>query len=191
MTLRVKHNNTWKVPSAIYVKRNGSWVVANETYLKRNGSWVKNYSSTPPSLVIFDASTTPNSTVTGGWYSVRAGGTTNPVLSVSSTSVGLRAPYWCDGDAYTNNNINFAGAKSMTISVSASGNTASYFYANINWPLAAGGEAGYSLGSPSNANYATTSITIPITGGGNGRLRFRVTNSSGGYVYLYSIVLNY
>lgn len=191
MALKVKHNGTWKSPTAMYAKVNGSWKLASDAYLKRNGSWGKEYSSIPQPLIIFDGNTTPNNSVTGGWYSVMAGGTTSPILTIAPTSLGLRAPYWCDGDAYTNNNINFAGAKSMTISVSASGNTASYFYASINWPLAAGGESGYSLGSPSNANYGTTSITIPISGGGNGKLRFRVTNSSGGYVYLYSVVLNY
>lgn len=190
MTLRVKHNNIWKAPSAVYVKRNGAWVVANEIHLKRNGSWVKNYSPTPPSLVLFDATTTANSTNTGGWTSFITGGTTGAVMS-AGTNLALRGPYWSDAVAQTVNNINITGAKSVTISVSASGVTASYFYSSIAWPNLAGGFTGYSIGSPSKANFATETITIPITDGGIGKFRLYVTNSNGGYVYLNSVVFNF
>lgn len=145
----------------------------------------------PTNLTIFDATTGPNSSATGGWTTSLAGGTTQPVLSLTSNSIGLRAPYWADGDAYTVNDIDFTNVTSMTLTFSSSGVSPSYFYSNINWPLAGGGEAGYPLGSPSYANVDVTTVTIPIENGGVGKLRLRVTNSNGGYVYLYNLVLNY
>lgn len=139
---------------------------------------------------IFSETTGPNSTVTGGWTASTAGGTTSPIMSIQSNRIGLRAPYWCDGDAITNNNIDFSGAVSMTVTWESSGVSPAYYYASINWPTSAG-EAGYSLGSPSFANIAKNTVVIPISNGVNGKLRLRVTNSDGGFVYLYSVVLNY
>jgi hypothetical protein len=145
----------------------------------------------PTTLTVFDAATGYNNSITGGWTTVQVGGTTSPILSITSDAVGLRAPYWCDGDAYTVNTIDFTNVESMTLTFSSSGVTPTYFYANLNWPLAGGGEAGYTLGSPSFANIAQNTVNIPVENGGVGKLRLRVTNSSGGFVYLHTLILNY
>lgn len=141
-------------------------------------------------LEIFSEFTGPNSSLTGGWTATRAGGTIDPVMSIQSNRIGLQAPYWCDGDARTNNNIDFSGAVSMTVVWESSGVTPTHYFAGINWPTTTG-EAGFSLGSPSFANIAKNTIVIPITNGGVGRLRLRVTNSNAGSVFLYSVNLNY
>lgn len=138
------------------------------------------------SFVVFNASTGPNSSVTGGWYNSYTGGTVNSVMSTTSTTVGLQAPYWCDGFLETNNNINMTGAKYIELQVSASGVSPAHFYANFAWP---GG--GFSLGNPSDANYSIRTHLIPITNVGIGKIRLNVTNSDGGVVTLHSIVLKY
>jgi hypothetical protein len=143
------------------------------------------------SFVVFNASTGPNSSVTGGWYNFYTGGTTNSVMSTTSTTVGLQAPYWCDGVLETNNNINMTGAKFIEIQVSASGVSPPHFYATFGWPLAAGGFGGFSVGNPNDANYSMRTHTIPVTNAGNGKIRLYVTNSNAGFVTLHSIVLKY
>lgn len=190
MTFKARQNNTWKDPQAIHVKQNGAWVEANEIFVKDGGSWQSSYSPPSSSVVVLSPTIDTNNSITGGWTATRAGGTTNPVMTTSGNVLGLRAPYWCDGDARTNNNVDFAGATSITLDWASSGVAASYFYANINWPTATG-EAGYTLGSPSFANIARNTVTIPVTGGGVGKIRLRVTNSSGGYVYIYGFTINY
>ena len=146
---------------------------------------------TATSFVVFDASTGPNNAVTGGWNNFYTGGTTNSVMSVTSEYVALRGPYWTDGVAQTNNNIDMTGAKSITIVVSASGVSPSYFYSSFGWANTSGGYSGFAIGNPGNANFGLTTHTIPVTDAGNGKLRLYVTNSNGGYVYLYSVVINY
>lgn len=142
-------------------------------------------------FVVFNASTTPTNSVTGGWYNFYTGGTVNSIMSTTSTTVGLRAPYWCDGVLETNNNINMIGAKFIQIQVSASGVSPPHFYASFGWAKSSGGYDGFSLGNPSDANYSIRTHTIPVTGAGNGKIRLYVTNSDAGFVTLHSIVLKY
>lgn len=146
---------------------------------------------TSTSFVVFDASTGPNSAVTGGWNNFYTGGTTNSIMSVTSEYIALRGPYWTDGVAQTNNNINMTGAKSITIVVSASNVSPAHFYSSFGWANTSGGYSGFGIGNPGNANFGLTTHTIPVTDAGNGKLRLYVTNSNSGYVYLYSVVINY
>ncbi len=181
---------TWKTVSNFHVKQSGAWKEVSNVYINQNGVWKEAFSAAPPSIVVLSPTIDTNNAVTGGWTATLAGGTTGPVMSTSGNVLGLRAPYWCDGDARTNNNINLTGAKSITLDWASSGVSPSYFYANINWPTTTG-EAGYTLGSPSFANIARNTVTIPVTNGANGKLRLRVTNSNGGYVYIYGLTINY
>jgi hypothetical protein len=142
-------------------------------------------------FVVFDASSGPSNSITGGWTNFYTGGTTNSILHLSSTTIGLQGPYWTDGVAQTVNNINLTGVKTIQITVSSSNVSAAHFYSSFGWPNTSGGHSGFSIGSPSNANFGLTTYNIPITDGGNGKIRLYVTNSNAGIVYIHSIILKY
>jgi prepilin-type N-terminal cleavage/methylation domain-containing protein len=149
-----------------------------------------NITSPAPLVVMSDSSPGPNEN-TGGWNTSYSAGTRGPIISVTDDYMALRGPYWTDGNADTVNTFDLTEVSSITIEVSASGVRSSYFYSSFWWKGSDGGWDTYSFGNPSNANFGRTTFTIPITDGGVGSLRLRVTNSDGGYVYLHSVTLNY
>jgi len=144
----------------------------------------------PGSLTLFNSTTYPDNTVTGGWYTYITGGYGTPVFGISSNGISLRAPYWQDGVASTNNNIDLSGATSITIQISSSVPDPSYYYSSIQWPTSTG-YTGYQIANPSNYNFTNREITIPITDGSVGQFRLVVTNSGDGTLTLHSVVVNY
>lgn len=158
----------------------------------QTASQVQNYDITSPAPLVIMSDNSPGPTEnTGGWNTSYSAGTRGPVISVTDSYMALRGPYWTDGNADTVNAFDLTEVSSMTIEVSASGVTPSHFYSSFWWKGSDGNWDTYSFGNPSNANFDRTTITIPVNDGGVGSLRLRVTNSSGGYVYLHSVSLNY
>jgi uncharacterized repeat protein (TIGR02543 family)/prepilin-type N-terminal cleavage/methylation domain-containing protein len=140
------------------------------------------------SFVVFDASTGPNNSVTGGWNLWNYDGG-NVTVGTNSTSVFTYSPWWTNGAAATINNIDLSGAKSITIDFQGSSDNA-YGYASISWYKADGTREGYNIINPGNRNVSRQLITIPITNGGVGRMTLDSANTRQ-YQYLYSIVINY
>lgn len=140
-------------------------------------------------LILFDY-TNPN-TNTGGWTGFFNAGTVNPILTANSDHLYVQAPWWCDGDARSNNNVDATGAKSVTIKVSSSVSTPTYYYSSFAYTNTSGGWSGISIGNPSNANFGVTTITTPISDAGNGKIKLNVVNSEGGGVRLYAVIFNF
>lgn len=166
----------------------GVWNLSNQFSARRSDLWPP---TLPPAFVVFDETTGPVNAVTGNWTNFYTGGTTNSIMTLSSTTIGLRGPYWTDGVAETTNNINMIGATAIEIVVSASNVSPPHFYATFGWANTAGGYSGFSIGNPNNANYGITTHVIPVTDAGNGKIRLYVTNSDGGTVYLHSVKIRY
>jgi prepilin-type N-terminal cleavage/methylation domain-containing protein len=170
----------------------GSLTITLTDTNNRTGSQVISYDIQAPAPYVVMADSSPGPLVnTGGWNTSRSAGTTNPIISVTDDYMALRGPYWTDGNADTRNSFNLTDVTSITIEVSASGVSRSYFYSSFWWKDSSGNWDTYSFGNPNNANFGRTSYTIPVNDGGVGPLRLRVTNSNGGYVYLHSVTLNY
>lgn len=135
-------------------------------------------------LVVFDATTGPNSSVTGGWHYEHWDGGTQVSIGTSSTAVYTYAPYWSNGAAVANNLIDTTGAVSVTVEVE--GQAASYGYAGVSWP---GG--GVTVVADGSINYRPrTTLTGTVTNGGVGKLNFWAANTYN-YCYLYKVVINY
>jgi uncharacterized repeat protein (TIGR02543 family)/prepilin-type N-terminal cleavage/methylation domain-containing protein len=139
-------------------------------------------------VVVFDASTGPNSTMTGGWSLWNYDGS-NVSVGTNSNSVYTYSPYWTNGAAATNNNIDLTGATSITIDFAGSSDSP-YGYSSFSWYKADGERDSYGLLNPSNRNMSRQLITIPITNGGSGRLTLNSANTRQ-YQYIYSITINY
>jgi hypothetical protein len=155
------------------------------------------YVAPPPSsnLVVFDQSTGPNSTVTGGWNSYITGGYGSPVVSTENGQLTVSAPFWQDAQVEPNNDIVLSGATSITLVVSSFSNEPWYYYSNFSYPQADGQYAGVAIANPSDYNFTNRTVTIPLTNPANGKLRLSVTNSGNsagdGWTRLHSIVVNY
>jgi hypothetical protein len=135
-------------------------------------------------FVVFDATTGPNSSVTGGWHYEHSDGGSQVSIGTNADSVYTYAPYWSSGAAVANNNINTTGAVSVTIE--AAGTAASYGYAGVEFP--GGGVTILADGSVNNR--PRTTFVVPVTNGGVGKLRFWAANTYN-YCYLYKVVINY
>jgi hypothetical protein len=149
----------------------------------------------PESLIVFNESTGPNSTVTGGWNSYITGGYGSPVVSTENGQLTVSAPWWQDAQVEPSNNIALSGATSITLVVSSFANNPSYYYSNFSYPQADGQYAGVAIANPSDYNFTNRTVTIPLTNPANGKLRLGVTNSGNsaedGWTRLHSIVVNY
>lgn len=146
-------------------------------------------------LIVFNSSTGPNSTVTGGWYSYITGGYGSPTVTTDSNGLTVSAPWWQDAQVETNNNISLAGATSITLVVSSFSNQPWYYYSNFSYPQSGGQYAGVAIANPGDYNFTNRTVTIPLTNPVNGRLRLGVTNSGNsagdGWTRIHSIVVNY
>lgn len=140
------------------------------------------------SVTIFDATTGPNSTATGGWYYWHYDGS-YASIGTTSTYVYIYSPWWTNGAAATNNNIDLTGATSITIDFAGSSDNP-YGYASVSWYLSNGTRSGYNIINPSNQNVSRQLITIPITNGGNGKFTLDAANCRQN-VYLYGLKVNY
>jgi prepilin-type N-terminal cleavage/methylation domain-containing protein len=137
--------------------------------------------------------------VTGGWTyddcwlapGTSGQGTTQSFFSQDSNGLNINSPYWGCGTASTNSNVNLAGVKSVTITFSWS-NVAYYGNSNVGWQLADGSRVSYTFrGLSSESTKGVTTVTVPISNGGNGKVNFGGGNTNGGAFYLYKMVFNY
>lgn len=153
-------------------------------------------------LIIFNYGT-QNTTITGGWTyddgyappGESGSGTTVSYFYQDSNGLSINSPYWGGGNAYTVNDVNLAGVKSVTITYSGT-NLAYYSNGGVSWPLSNGTRQGYTLqpccGYPSQI--ALTTVNVPITSGlsgGNGKIQFGAGNTGSGTVYLHAIQFNF
>lgn len=136
------------------------------------------------SLVIFDATTGPNSTATGGWHYEHWDGASQVSIGTTSTAVYTYSPYWSNGTATANNNIDTTGAVSVTVEVEGTGTT--YGYAGVSFP---GGGFTF-IAHPNVYSFPRQTVTLPVTNGGVGKLNFWAANTYN-YCYLYKVVINY
>lgn len=135
-------------------------------------------------VVVFDATTGPNSTVTGGWHYEHWDGPSQVSIGTLSAAVYTYAPYWSNGAAVANNNIDTTGAVSVTVEVEGAGST--YGYAGVSFP---GG--GVTFVADGSVSYRPrTTFVLPVTNGGIGKLNFWAANTNN-YCYLYKVVINY
>jgi len=140
--------------------------------------------TTKANLVVFDATTGPNSSITGGWHYEHWDGGTQVSIGTGSDYVYTYAPYWSNGSAVANNNIDTTGAVSVTVEVAGNGTT--YGYAGVSFP---GGGFTF-LAHPNVYSYPRQTVTLPVSGGGVGKLNFWAANTNN-YCYLYKVVINY
>lgn len=153
-------------------------------------------------LVIFNYGT-QNTAITGGWTyddcwsapGTSGVGTTSSFFTIDGNGLSIRSPYWGCGTASTNNNVNLAGVKSVTITYSGS-NLAYYSNGSISWPLSDGSRQGFTLqnccGFPSTI--ALTTVTVNITpglSGGVGKIDFGAGNTDAGTLFLHALKFNY
>ena len=151
---------------------------------------------TPPSeLVVFNSSTGPNSSITGGWTTFITGGYGSPTFSTDSGYIQMSSPWWQDGQAQTINNIDLTGATSITIVASSYSDDPWHYYSNFLYPNSSGNLSSFAIANPGNFSFTERTITVPITDGGNGKIQINVTNSasdaSRGYVRIHSIRIDY
>ena len=151
---------------------------------------------TPPSeLIVFDSSTGPNSSITGGWTTFITGGYGSPTFSTDSGYIQMSSPWWQDGQAQTINNIDLTGATSITIVASSYSDDPWHYYSNFLYPNSSGNLSSFAIANPGNFSFTERTITVPITDGGNGKIQINVTNSasdaSRGYVRIHSIRIDY
>lgn len=156
------------------------------------------YNIAAPEIVVVDYGVN-TSGVTGGWYyddcwnppGTSRVGTTGSFFYQDSNGLSINAPYWGCGTASSNNNVNLAGVTSATITFSWSG-VAYYGNSSVDWQLADGSRAGYTFrGLSSQSSQGLTTITVPITNGGNGKVNFGAGNTNGGRFYLHQLKFNY
>lgn len=137
-------------------------------------------------VVVFDESTGPNNSGTGGWYYQHGdGGWVS--IGTNSNSVYTYSPWWTSGSAVTNNNIDTTGAVSVTIVFQGYSDN-QYGYAWVNFP---GG--GLTLIHPSQTYRAKGEVTIPLDAGspgGVGKIYFGAANARQ-YNYLYAFKINF
>lgn len=145
----------------------------------------------PTNLIVFDQSTGPNTSVTGGWNYFITGGYGSPVVSESTNGLQMSAPWWQDAVAETRNNIDLTNAVSISIKISSFCSQPWYYYASFNYANNSGGFSGIGIANPGNYSFSDREITIPVTDGGIGKIRLNVTNSEGGAMTLHSVVVNY
>jgi len=149
----------------------------------------------PSQLVVFDSSTGPNSSVTGGWTTFITGGYGEPVFSTANNYITMSAPWWQDGQARTVNDIDLTGATSITLVISSYSVAPWYYYSNFFYPNNSGELSGFQIANPNDYNFTERTVTVPITNGGNGKMQLNVTNSgwdaSAGYTRIHSIKVNY
>ena len=141
-------------------------------------------SSKKAPVVVFDESTGPNSSGTGGWYyQHNDGGWVS--IGTNWNSVYTYSPWWSSGNAVTNNTIDTTGAVSVTIVFQGYSDN-QYGYAWINFP---GG--GLTLIHPGQMYRGKGEVTIPLSdGGGVGRISFGAANARQ-YNYLYAFTINF
>lgn len=143
-------------------------------------------------VTIFHYSNPTN--MTGGWYGQFNAGTVSPTVYASSsdTSLTIYTPWWCDGDAISNNNINLSGVVSIDLIVTAISSSPTYHYSHFVYTNSSGSFVSTQLSNPNNINFTERAINIPLNGsGGNGKIKLNSVNAQGGYVRLHSIKLNY
>lgn len=176
-----KFNATKQTISAIEGSP-GIWTLEEVAEARKTSSWPL---PIPPSVIVFDETTGPNSAGTGGWYYQHGDGGSQVSVGTNSNSVYTYAPYWSSGNAVTYNNIDTTGAKSVTF-VFQGYTDNSNGYAWVNFP---GG--GITLIYPAQTYLAKQSFTLPVgTGAGVGKLYFGAANTRQ-YNHLFSFKINY